>query len=190
MALPITWNNGTRSVLDNSLCRIWWHHDKGGCANRWDLCVDRSVEYIANHVAFDRREEGTVTTRFRLLQKYLRVHPKDVCVVSTGLHDQAEVNNVAKYPYAQKVIAMLSYIRTGCKKVIWLSISAVKGDGKFKQNNTISKEWNNRVRQRLNLVLPDVAYIDLFPMSSVPEMHVDNVHLNNVYSLAVARFFM
>ena len=186
--LPIDLN-GPPTRLDSTFCHSWWLPQRGGCANRWDRCSNKGVEYISNDVSFVKKEQGTSTIRFALLRNYLKVHPKDVCVVNSGIHDQIRVEDVTTYPYANKVTNFISYLRGGCGKIIWLTINAVRGDKNYKQNNTISKNWNDLVRKRLNLLFPEIGYIDLFPMSTKPEMHEDNIHLNQVYLQAVARFF-
>ena len=168
-------------------CTSWWFPGSTGCANRLDTCFSRNVEYLGIPVAYDEKENTTNLYKLPLLQSYLKSHPKDVCVINTGLHDEAR--KVTKNQYVANVKRYLSIFMNVCGHVIWISISAVQHSGLYRQHNNITLQWNSVVMAMIQRSYPDVGYIDMFPMSNLVSMHVDNAHLNATFYEEAARFF-
>ena len=177
--------NGSINHMDQ--CKGWWSAGTTGCANRLDACRDRRVEYIAVPVAFDEQESTTNQFRYALLRDYLKSHPKDVCVINSGLHDEARHQSTNQY--IDNVRNYLHIFTQACRKIIWISINVVKGVALYAQRNEMSLAWNTGVREMIGRTYPDIAYIDMFPMSTLKDMHEDNVHLNATYYETAARFF-
>ena len=121
------------------------------------------------------------------IKMYLQENVIDVCVSNTGLHEAG--HNHSDTQYVTNVKKYITYLVKYCRYVIWISISAVRGDPNFKQSNRVIKRWNQMILQIIIKEFPQVAYIDMFPMSIRYDMHVDNVHLNSTYYKGTARFF-
>ena len=92
--------------------------------------------------------------------------------------------------YVDNIRIQLSLLQDVCERIIWLSLNYVLGDPKYNQKNGRILKWNGMVDWALQNQFPEVAYIDMFPMSTLESMHADNVHMNVVYYQEVAKLFM
>ena len=109
--------------------------------------------------------------------RYLTAHPKDLCVVNTGLHD-AKLHDQERV-FARNVLVYLELIKPGCTRIVWITTTAVKGVGTNVQNNSIIRLRDNDVLHWL-LGMPRVNVVDVFEESKKWE-HVDNVHLSHAW---------
>ena len=154
-----------------------------GCQNKI-----RDVEYIQNHFTKNSIIRGINVTKYSLLNSYLRKNPKDICVVNAGLHDQG--HNLSNNAYVNNVKGFLSYLNDSCKRMIWISINCVLGLKRYDQSNKTIRLWNDLIEQMLYNEYPEIAYIDMYPMSTIKSMHQDNVHMKPVYYAEAAKLFV
>ena len=158
-----------------------------GCGSRKYRCGNVEIEYLKQLFVTELQKNNT-RTEFDKIISYLEPKPRDICVANLGMHDQQKEGLTAR-DYTNSVKQFLLKMENYCGKLIWLSTNAVKGDPRFKQTNTGIQEWNEAVRVMVQADLPYVAFIDMFPMSTLISMHRDNVHMNGVYYKKVASFF-
>ena len=154
-----------------------------GCRSFSCVCENRSMEYVANLVTYNNAAN-------LVIEKYLDKAPRDLCVVGSGMHEQHD-SNYTTHEYENDVKAYLQRLDNYCGQMIWLSINAVRGYKQYNQSNRRIVEWNKAIRGMLRSDLPNVAFIDVFPMSTKGSMHWnrDNVHMNDQYNRKVASFF-
>ena len=123
------------------------------------------------------------------MKNYLSDVPRDICIVNAGLHDM-EINKGAMHSeqYVINVDSYMELIRPGCKQIVWIHTSSVKGVEKYihLQNNPKISEWNKAVEKMLIQKHRHVFIIDVFEFSK--QSHVDNVHLNGKYYSMLAGF--
>jgi len=127
-------------------------------------------------------QTSSMKTTQDVVAAYLTEHIKDTCVVNAGIHD-ATLPGLTDSQYVQNVLRYVSLLRAGCRRIIWLSISAVRGHqrdyGRYTQRNTQLHDWNLAVKAQLP---SDVVYIDVFGASSSGKwQHHDNVHMTEQY---------
>ena len=170
---------------------------KGGGVKPWCFacgsCIAKlcgQVEYIPVEFAKDREIQTPILpTTQHIVGNYLSNTPRDICIVNTGLHDM-EINKGAMKTeqYVINVDLYMKLIRPGCKQIVWIHTSSVKGVEKYihLQNNHRILEWNNAVEKMLLQKHPHIFIIDVFDFSK--QSHIDNVHLNAKYYDILAQF--
>jgi hypothetical protein len=111
-----------------------------------------------------------------IVADYLAEHPRNICLVNSGIHDQQL--KLSDKQFASSLKSYLQLLQRGCKRVIWLQTTAVLGKN-FAQSNDRIRRWN---KIATNIAI-DV--VDTYQMSSPVSLHTDNVHLNSSYYNAV-----
>lgn len=165
-----------------------------GCPPSLRQCSDPSklLEYLPVEYARDVEVQTTNGTKVHMsttqahVGRYLTDHPRDLCVVNSGLHDAALKDQPRLFPH--NVFVYLELIRPGCKHIVWITTSKVRGDKKQPQNNTLIAQADQEV---IKLVAPlsGVSVIDVFEESSHWEF-ADNVHkVQEYYSFLSASIF-
>ena len=154
------------------------------CAPAKYVCSNnRSMEYIPIEFARDvevQSTNGKMSSTQEHVGRYLMDHPKDLCVVSTGLHDAALTDQ--ERMFTRNVLVYLELIRPGCKRIVWITSTAVRGDPKRPQNNTILRRRDQEVIALFTVTstIPELRFVDVFE-ASVEWEHVDNVHLTQAW---------
>ena len=161
---------------------------RAGCASSLHICKDKSIEWIMNAFANDENYTYTANTKLELFAGYFSKHPKDVCLVNTGLHDLAKrTNTVTKF--TDNVRNYLTQLQPYCNKLIWISINRSLNKRVYAQRNDKIMASNRSVQKMLQKYFPSVGYIAVDPMSKRRDMHIDNLHMNATYYNTEARFF-
>ena len=168
------------------LYKLFCNTHENGCRCGYFRCGSKDIEFLAKLQVIEGPKDEHYTS-LGPIGPYLSSKPRDVCVANVGLHEGAK--EVTTLEYTNAVETYLSLLQPHCKSIIWISTSAVKGDPKYRQNNACIQEWNQSVKRMIVTKFPNIAYIDMYPMSTVLEMHVDNVHLSGVYYKKAASFF-
>ena len=163
-------------------CRL----NENGCRCGYFRCGSKDIEFLAKLQVIEGPKDRRYTS-LGSIGPYLRNKTRDVCVANVGLHEGAK--EVTTLEYTNAVETYLSLLQAHCKSIIWISTSAVKGDPKYRQNNACIQEWNKSVRTMIINEFPEIAFIDMYPMSTLHQMHIDNVHLSGVYYGKAASFF-
>ena len=163
-----------------------WCSDCASCTAK--LCG--RAEYIPVEFAKDREiQTPTLPTTQHIVGNYLSDVPRDICIVNAGLHDM-EISKGAMQSeqYVMNVDSYMKLIRPGCKQIVWIHTSSVKGVEKYihLQNNPKISKWNKAVDKMLIQKHRHVFIIDVFEFSK--QSHVDNVHLNGKYYSMLAGF--
>ena len=161
-----------------------------GCANRLDICGkwgEKEIEYIAVRYPFNELEVTAIWTKLTLLFSYLgSSHQRDVCVLNVGLHPV----NITVQKYTSKVESFIARFAPFCHRIIWLTANSVRGDKKYSQRNNDIIDKNAMILKMIIDTYPDIGIIDMFPMSTLADMHVDNAHLNETYYDKASSFFL
>ena len=164
----------------------WFLYDSTGCANRVDICQNKKIEYLAVRWAVDEPEPTANSTKFSLLFNYLASDKKDICVLNIGMH----YRNVTVNGHVSNVITFIGKFIPFCHRIIWLSVNSILGDKRYPQKNQRISERNDLVMNMIIDKYPDIGVIDMFQMSTLDIMHIDNVHLNVTYYDQAASFFL
>lgn len=143
----------------------------------------------ARDVELQSQEYGTTQENYGA---FLSRRPVDVCVINNGLHDMT-IPNITIAQYLSNVQWQLEALSKGCRRFIWLTMSAARAhptlDKMYIQDNISIKRWNTLVAARVQKIPGiDVFVMDVFPRSKI-EPHKDNVHLNHGYYKKLAALF-
>ena len=177
------------ALLNKKRKCCWMNVGLTGCANRLDICEwgEKKIEYIAVRYPYDEPEKTANSTKLTLLFNYLGSYQqRDVCVLNVGLHG----SRLTMPKYTSKVKSYIASFAPFCHRIIWLTVNCVRGDKQYIQrNNKIIKQNAMNLKMIID-TYPDIGIIDMYPMSTLYSMHVDNPHLNDTYYDKASSFFL
>ncbi|GMI48428.1 hypothetical protein TrCOL_g11240 [Triparma columacea] len=168
-----------------------WCTDCQGC-NSFYYTRQRGTSgtnsYIAVEFAKDVEMQSVLgNTTQETLVRFLKAHLNhDVCVVNSGIHDQA-ILNLTTSQYVANVNAYLKGLHTVCSHLVWIDTTAPATDN-YHQKLNKTLVWNRAVNGMILKDFHDV-YIVGVGGASVHWPHVDNVHLDAAWYSALAKLF-
>lgn len=126
--------------------------------------------------------------------------------MNAGLHDMGIHFRVIKGPevwaveltanhsteqHVKNVRRYLTLLRKGCRRIVWLSTSAIRHPeaSKWLQRNWKVATWNAHVAALIGAEFPSVFFVDVYPKTATAE-HDDNVHLTEGYYQTLAKLFL
>lgn len=125
------------------------------------------------------------------LVNFLKFRPEyELCVVNSGLHDQA-IQNLSTKNYALNVKQYLQLLGSVCSNIVWVETTAPKTNWR-KQKKEKTKEWNDAVNDMIHSDLPDVYIIKVYEASLnwvARDLYRDNVHLNEEWYYELSKLF-
>lgn len=155
-------------------------------------CGKHTFEYISVEFARDVEiQTPTSNTTQETIAQYLQLKECDIfckCVVNSGIHDMA-LPHLTDQLYVKHVHFYVQQLVNSCQNVVWMSMTAVRGDKGFPQNNGRIHRWNMLIKGMLHKNFPKVGFIDVFSMSNFTNLHFDNVHLKRSGYDLIASFF-
>lgn len=166
-----------------------WCTDCSGCNSQFFTGAGATNSYIAVEFAKDVEMQSVFgnTTQETLIH-FLKTQPKhDVCVVNSGIHDQAIVN-LTTTQYVANVRAYLNALRTVCDLLVWVETTAPDTDDR-PQKMSKTSVWNHAVNTMILRDFPDI-YIVGVEAASVHWHHTDNVHLDSIWYRTLAKLFI
>ena len=148
-----------------------------------------SMDYIAVEFARDVEMQSVFgNTTQKTLSKYLQSEHKtySLCVLNMGVHDQAIIGLRAE-DYVLNVKDLLELFIPVCLHIIWIEITAPKGDTNHHQTIAKTSEWNTALKLYLDAHRHlNVSMMRVFKKSLNVE-HYDNVHLHKSWYKEMAR---
>ena len=161
-------------------------HDCSHC-HGWRSGETRpSVEYIPIEFARDveYQTKSTRTTQ-ETASLYLARRPRDICVVSAGIHD-ISIPQITDKQFFLNVGFYLQQLRRGCVRIVWVTMSCTESNPKYPQKDDRIRRWNEEL---LRHDFPEIAVVvDVYPMSTTFS-HEDNLHLEKKYYAELAKAF-
>jgi len=133
--------------------------DCSGC-NAWRSGeTSPSVEYIPIEFARDVeiQTQSTRTTQ-ETVSRYLAHRPRDICVVSAGIHDMA-IPKITDEQFLLNVAFYLQQLLGGCAHIVWVTMSSVKGNPKHPQMNDRIRRWNEGLIRHGFIAILHYAYV-------------------------------
>ncbi|VDI31093.1 Hypothetical predicted protein [Mytilus galloprovincialis] len=163
--------------------------DCSGCNSALFHCGETKIEYISVEYARDVEIQSTIgNTTQEAVSLYLNSSFTNVCVVNSGLHDMV-LPALTDRLYVKNVQFYVQYLVQTCQNVIWISLTAVRGDKTYPQTNRRIQLLNRLVKVLIREKFPKVGFMDLFPLSNSTKAHRDNVHLTPALYKLLASFF-
>ena len=148
-----------------------------------------AMDYIAVEFARDVEMQSVLgNTTQETLSRYLQLQHKSysICVLNMGIHDQ-EIRGFTAKDYVLNVKQLLELFVPVCLHIIWIEITAPKGDSNHHQTIEKTQEWNIELK----------SYLDTHPHLNVSMMcvfkkslkaaHQDNVHMHKSWYKEMAR---
>ena len=103
-----------------------------------------------------------------------------------GIHDQ-EIRGFTAKDYVLNVKQLLELFVPVCLHIIWIEITAPKGDNNHHQTIEKTKEWNIELKSYLDThPRPNVSMMRVFE-KSLKAAHQDNVHLHKSWYKEMAK---
>lgn len=156
------------------------------------------MEFLFVEFASDVEQQTPETnTTQETVALYLKRNQKEasrddsVCVVNTGLHDQALCSDTnTTCMYLENVKTYLTLLDTVCGHIVWLGLSAVREDADRPQRSFSLLKWNKGVKKILqsSSFLETSFFVDIWE-HSLTSIHVDNVHFTESYYDPIAELF-
>lgn len=161
-----------------------YHHpgcsDCSGCtAKQCGRSVYFPIEF-ARDVELQTKEHKTSQA---VVGAYIRTHPFELCVVSTGIHDM-RLKELTDEQYVENVWYYVQQLE-GCTKVIWVLTNSVRENTKYPQVNKRIKRWNRMIQEDSRIAGRVFHFIDAYTLSTKFH-HTDNVHMEGAYSSKIA----
>ena len=148
-----------------------------------------AMDYVAVEFARDVEMQSLLgNTTQETLSRYLQLEHKSysLCVLNVGIHDQ-EIKGLRVEDYVLNVRQLLELFVPVCLHIIWIEMTAPRGDIGHHQTVPKTREWNIA----LNLYLETHRQLNVSMMrmfkSSLNAKHVDNVHLDISWYIEMAR---
>jgi hypothetical protein len=166
-----------------------WCTDCSGCNSFYYTRKGATNSYIAVEFAKDVEMQSVLgNTTQETIVRFLKTHLNhDVCVVNSGMHDQA-ILNLTMSQYVANVNAYLKALQTVCSHLVWIDTNAPATD---KQAQKLDKTlaWNRAVN---GMILKDFhdAYIVDVGEASVHWPHSGNVHMDAAWYSTLAKLFV
>ena len=127
------------------------------------------------------------------LSQYLQWHGKlySSCVVNSGQHDQHRWWGVelqlSKEGYILNMKGLLEFLFPVCSHIIWIETTAPRGDKEWHQRADRTREFNTALESYLETHFNSkVSVVRVFD-KSLEAKHKDNVHLDELWYLELAR---
>ena len=148
-----------------------------------------TMDYIAVEFARDVEMQSVYgNTTQETLSRYLQLQFKtySVCVLNEGIHDQ-RLHGFMAEDYVLNVMELLELFVPVCLNIIWIEMTAPRGDEDKPQTKVITQEWNIALYSYLNNHRhPNVSLMRVFNQS-LKAMHKDNVHMHQSWYEEMAR---
>ena len=146
------------------------------------------TDYIAVEFSRDVEMQSDLgNTTQETISRYLLLQNKfySLCVMNEGAHDQALVG-LQTEDYVANVIEFLDLVSPVCKHVLWIEMTAPRGDIEYDQSIEKTRIWN------MALLLHFESHPHIWSLmrvfkSSLKAIHVDNVHLHHSWYIEMAR---
>ncbi|XP_063405662.1 uncharacterized protein LOC134689619 [Mytilus trossulus] len=127
-----------------------------GCNSELFDCGKQYFEYISVEFARDVEiQTPTSYTTQGAISQYLQLNVYAVCVVNSGIHDMA-LPHLTDQQYVKHVHFYVQQLVNSCQNVTWMSITAVRGDKGFPQNNRRIHLWNMLIKDMLRKNFPKI----------------------------------
>ena len=172
---PLAFGLSNPGCADCSSCTAWRNGEAAPSVDYLPVEFARDVEI---------QTDATSTTQ-EAVGQYLARRGREICIVSAGVHDLA-IPNVTKDTFFRNVAFYTRQLKRGCAKIVWVTMSSVRGDAQRPQKNDIILKWNDGL---IRGDFPDIAAILSVYGMSTTFSHLDNVHLSPQYYLALAKAF-
>ena len=184
------------TILIAVVTRVWGIRNVGVAVL---ACSYLGVEFVRD---VSHPTIGAATTQ-ETVASYLAQHPKELCVVSAGLHDMAidaifaqngnlELRaNQSTEQHVENVRWYLTLLQPGCRRIAWLPTSAVRHpeSRKWLQRNWKIAVWNALVAAMIRTEFPSSVFlIDVYP-KTITAVHHGNVHLTKGYYATLGEIF-
>ena len=165
-----------------------WCTDCSGCKSRFSTGEGIANSYIAVEFAKDVEMQSEIgSTSQETLVNFLKTHHKyELCVVNSGIHDQA-IKYLTTQHYVANVKHYLQLLSLVCPQTVWIETTFPKTDN-YLQTKTKTQEWNVAVNDMINLDFTGV-YIIKVGNASIHWPHADNVHLDDEWYSSLSRLF-
>ncbi|CAG2217231.1 unnamed protein product [Mytilus edulis] len=136
--------------------------DCSGCNSALFNCGEIKTEYISVEYARDVEIQSTIgNTTQEAVSLYFNSNFTNVCVVNSGFHDMV-LPALTDRLYVKNVQFYVQQLVQTCQNVIWISMTAVRGDKGFPQNNRRIHLWNRLMKEMLRNKFPKVGFMDFF----------------------------
>ena len=127
-------------------------------------------------------------TTQQTLSRYLQSEHKtySLCVLSMGIHDQA-IRGFRAKDYVLNVKKLLELFFPVCIQIVWIEITAPRGDKIHPQTIAKTDEWNIALKSYLDTHRHlNVSMMHVFK-KSLNARHEDNVHMHVSWYTEMAR---
>lgn len=159
--------------------------------------IDLDVEYVPMLFTTDRVLQSTEgATTQDTIAAYLRKRtPRaDAIIMNTGTHELEDFHGMQAEDYVQRVRGNLKRLHGSAKLIIWIltnsQLKSAFSVGTQAEWNEKIAAWNEAVRAMIVKEFSDVFILDVFKMSQMNNMRIDNVHMVPSYYVAEAQMIL